>query len=161
MLEIIRQRHDGEDDVTVITQDSLLSTFDRILKALTYTVVGIAAISLAVAGILIMNVMLVTVSQRTSEVGLLKALGASRRQILQLFLAEAALLSLIGAAAGILIAIAGVWALDRAFPDFSFDTPLWAFASALGVAMLTGLVFGILPARRAAELDPVIALSGR
>ena len=161
VIGIIRLRHDGEDDVTVITQDSILATFDRILKALTYTVVGIAGISLAVAGVLIMNVMLVTVSQRTSEVGLLKALGASRYQVLQLFLAEAALLSLIGAAAGMLIAIAGVWALDHAFPDFSFGTPLWSFASALGVAMLTGVVFGILPARRAADLDPVEALSGR
>ena len=74
--EIMKQRHDGEEDVTVITQDAVLATFDRILRALTLGVAGIAAISLAVAGILVMNVMLVAVSQRTSEIGLLKAIGA-------------------------------------------------------------------------------------
>jgi putative ABC transport system permease protein len=145
----------------VITQDAILATFDRILKALTYTVAGIAAISLAVAGILIMNVMLVSVSQRTPEIGLLKALGASKRQILTLFLSEAALLSLIGAAVGLLISWFGVTGLDRAFPAFPLETPLWAYLSAIGVALLTGVGFGIVPARRASELDPVLALTGR
>ncbi|OOY84925.1 peptide ABC transporter permease [Solemya velum gill symbiont] len=158
VIRILRERHDGEDDVTVITQDAILGTFDRILKALTYTVVGIAAISLAVAGVLIMNVMLVSVSQRTSEIGLLKALGGSKRQILILFLSEAALLSVIGAVSGILISFAGVSALDGLFPTFPLTTPLWAYVSALIVAIVTGLVFGIMPARRAARLDPVDAL---
>ena len=72
-------RHDGEEDVTVITQDAVLATFDRLLGTLTLGVAGIAAISLAVAGILVMNVMLVSVTQRTSEIGLLKALGATER----------------------------------------------------------------------------------
>ena len=71
ILDIISRRHDGEDDITVITQDALLSTFDRILKTLTFAVAGIAAVSLVVAGILIMNVMLIAISQRTSEIGLL------------------------------------------------------------------------------------------
>lgn len=159
--QIIKQRHDGEDDVTVITQDAILATFDRILKALTYTVAGIAAISLAVAGILIMNVMLVSVSQRTPEIGLLKALGASKKQILTLFLSEAALLSLIGAAVGLLISWFGVTGLDQAFPAFPLDTPMWAYLSAIAVALLTGIGFGIVPARRASELDPVQALTGR
>ena len=75
-IEILKQRHEGEEDVTVITQDAVLATFDRVLTALTLAVAGIAAISLAVAGILVMNVMLVSVTQRTAEVGLLKALGA-------------------------------------------------------------------------------------
>ncbi|MDY6980559.1 MAG: ABC transporter permease, partial [Pseudomonadota bacterium] len=87
--QTLMERHQGEKDVTVITQDAVLETFDKILGALTYAVGGIAAISLAVAGILIMNVMLVAVSQRTTEIGLLKALGASGRQILKLFLIEA------------------------------------------------------------------------
>ena len=77
MVAILRQRHDGEEDVTVITQDALLATFDRLIGTLTLGVAGIAAISLAVAGILVMNVMLVSVAQRRSEIGLLKALGAS------------------------------------------------------------------------------------
>ncbi len=158
---IIRDRHDGEDDVTVITQDAVLATFDRIFVALTLTVAGIAAISLAVAGILIMNVMLIAVSQRRSEVGLLKAIGAPGGRIMLLFLAESALLSLAGAAAGLVLAAAGVWLLGRLFPDFPLTAPLWSLAAAVGVSLVTGLVFGALPARRAARLDPVESLSRR
>jgi putative ABC transport system permease protein len=161
IIDIIRQRHDGEDDVTVITQDAVLATFDGIFRALTLTVVGIAAISLGVAGILIMNVMLVAVSQRTPEIGLLKALGAPQKQILRLFLMEAALLSLLGAALGVVVSLFGVWALGRAFPDFPFEIPLWAVGASVGVALGTGLLFGVLPARKAARLDPVEALSRR
>ena len=159
--EIIRERHDGEDDVTIISQDALLSTFDRILGALTYTVGGIAAISLAVAGILIMNVMLVSVSQRVAEIGLLKALGAPERQVLRLFLVESVMLAAAGAALGVLIAVAGIFVLREVFPTFPIAAPLWATPAAVGVAIVTGLVFGVLPARRAARLDPVHALSGR
>ena len=90
--QIIRQRHDGENDITIIAQDSLIGTFDNILGALTWALGGIAAISLIVAGILIMNVMLVAVSQRKAEIGLLKALGAPTSQVLRLFLTEATLL---------------------------------------------------------------------
>ena len=159
--DILRERHNGEEDVTVITQDALLSTFDEIFQALTATVAGIAAISLGVAGILIMNVMLVAVSQRTSEIGLLKALGGSEQQILKLFLVEAALLSTLGAAIGVVIAYGGVWGLNQVFPDFPLYVPLWALAAALAVALVTGLLFGVMPARRAARMDPVQALSGR
>jgi putative ABC transport system permease protein len=161
ILSIIRKRHEGEDDVTVITQDALLSTFDRIFTALTLTVAGIAAISLAVAGILIMNVMLIAVSQRTTEIGLLKAIGARGGQVLRLFLAESAFLSLIGAAIGLILAFFGTWALARTFPSFPITISVWSLFAAIGVAILTGLVFGILPARRAAKLDPVQALSRR
>ena len=159
--DIIRERHDGEDDVTIITQDALLKTFDGILRALTYTVGGIAAISLSVAGILIMNVMLVAVSQRTAEIGLLKALGAPARQVLRLFLVESILLAGAGASAGLTIALLGIVALRRLFPDFPLAAPLWAPLAAVAVAVGAGLVFGILPARRAAALDPVQALTGR
>jgi putative ABC transport system permease protein len=161
IIDTIRARHDGEDDVTVVTQDAMLATFDDIFRALTFTVAGIAAISLAVAGILIMNVMLVSVSQRTAEIGLLKALGSPARQIQRLFLVEAALLSLSGAVIGILVAFLGVWALEQAIPGFPLSIPLWAFLAAIGVSICTGLLFGVLPARRAAALDPVLALAGR
>lgn len=161
ILSTIRQRHEGEDDVTVITQDALLSTFDRILVAMTLSVAGIAAISLSVAGILIMNVMLIAVSQRTTEIGLLKALGARSAHILGLFLAESAILSLTGAGFGLILAFLGNWGLARAFPRFPITAPIWALGAAVLVALLTGLLFGVLPARRAAKLDPVQALSRR
>jgi len=158
---IIKQRHEGEDDVTVITQDSVVNTFDKILKALTLTVAGIAAVSLAVAGVLVMNVMLVSVTQRTAEIGLLKALGATRSQIHNLFLSEAALLSLIGAVFGSLIGQIGIWLLRWLYPDFPLNLPAWAWLSALSVALATGLIFGVLPARKAARLDPILALGRR
>lgn len=161
ILRIVRERHEGEDDITVITQDALLSTFDRIFKALTLSVAGIAGISLAVAGILIMNVMLIAVSQRTAEIGLLKAIGSSGGQILSLFLAESAVLSLAGAGFGLVMAFFATWALARIFPNFPIMVPIWALGAATGVSVLTGLVFGVLPARRAANLNPVQALSRR
>lgn len=161
VTEVLQERHQGEKDVTVITQDAVLSTFDRILGALTWAVAGIGAISLAVAGILIMNVMLVAVSQRTAEIGLLKALGASQGQIVTLFLSEAVLLSALGAAAGLLLGELGSLAIRHAIPEFPARAPLWAFLTATGVALLTGLLFSLMPARRAARLDPVLALSRR
>lgn len=161
ILRIIRERHEGEDDVTVITQDAVLATFDRIFTAMTLTVTGIGAISISVAGILIMNVMLIAVSQRRAEVGLLKAIGAPGSRIITLFLAESVILSLIGAALGLLLGIGGNWAIGVAFPKFPLTTPLWSLGAAVAVALVTGLLFGVLPAMRAARLDPVIALSRR
>ncbi|MGB5423696.1 MAG: ABC transporter permease, partial [Desulfobacterales bacterium] len=161
ILKIIQDRHEGEDDVTVITQDALLQTFDRIFNALTLTVGGIAAISLAVAGILIMNVMMISVSQRKTEIGLLKAIGSPRSQILRLFLSESAVLSLIGSFLGVVLALIGTWASLRFYPNFPVTIPWWALTAATVVGVLTGLVFGVLPARRAAGLEPVEALSRR
>lgn len=161
ILQIIQDRHEGEDDLTVITQDALLKTFDRIFNALTLTVGGIAAISLAVAGILIMNVMMISVSQRKTEIGLLKAIGSPRSQILRLFLSESAVLSLIGSFLGVVLALVGTWASLRFYPNFPVTIPWWALTAATVVGLLTGLVFGALPARRAAGLEPVEALSRR
>jgi len=157
----IRDRHQGEEDVTVVTQDAVLATFDKILQALTLTVAGIAAISLGVAGILIMNVMLIAVSQRTAEIGLLKALGAPRRQIVTLILAEAALLSALGAGAGLVAGELGSSLIGYLYPVLPMGPPWWAFLGAVGVALSTGLLFAVLPARRAAQMDPVQALSRR
>ena len=156
----IRERHHGEQDVTVITQDAVIATFDRILSALTYALAAIAAISLAVAGILIMNVMLVAVSQRTAEIGLLKALGASRTQILTLILSEAVLLSMLGALFGFILGVGGSWAMSTAIGDLEAYPPLWSMVAAMLVAVTTGLLFSLLPARKAARLDAVQALQG-
>lgn len=157
-LAILTQRHRGEEDVTVITQDAVLATFDKLLGALTLAVAGIAAISLAVAGILVMNVMLVAVTQRTGEIGLLKALGAPARTIRLAFLTEAAMLSAVGALLGYLLGQLGAFALRQIFPVFPAYPPDWAVIAGLSTAIGTGLLFGFLPARRAARLDPVQAL---
>ena len=157
----IARRHYGEDDVTLITQDAVLATFDKILGTLTLTVAGIAAISLVVAGILIMNVMLMAVAQRTREIGLLKALGATRARIMTLVVSEALLLSLIGAGAGLVLGFCGAWGIARFYPELHTMPPLWAVAAAVGVALGNGLLFSFLPARRAARLDPIRALAGR
>lgn len=156
---MIAKRHQGEKDVTVVTQDAVLSTFDDILGALTLAVGGIAAISLAVAGILIMNVMLVAVSERTAEIGLLKAIGATPRQILLLILAEASLLSLLGALVGVALGEASALGLRLVLPDLPAHAPSWVIGVVVGVALVTGIVFSLLPARNAARLDPVLALA--
>jgi putative ABC transport system permease protein len=160
VVKLLTQRH-GEEDVTVITQDAVLSAFTSILGALTMALAGIAAISLAVAGVGIMNVMLVSVSERTREVGLLKALGAGRAQILVVFLAEAVLLSTTGGLVGLAIGWAAVRALVALFPALPATPPAWAVASAFSLSVAVGAVFGVLPARRATRLDPVAALAGR
>lgn len=159
--DTIRARHQGEEDVTVITQDAVLATFDRILGALTYAVGGIAAISLAVAGILIMNVMLVAISQRTAEIGLLKALGASRQEIMLLILVEALLLSSIGGLIGLTVGQIGSWGIRSVLPQLQAYPPGWAALTAFLVAVVTGALFSFLPARKASRLDPVLALSKR
>lgn len=161
ILDIIRQRHDGEDDITVITQDAILSTFDRIFKVLTLAVAGIAAISLVVAGIIIMNVMMVAVSNRRSEIGLLKALGAPQHQILRIFLTEAALLSMAGALCGLAVGVTAILSLASFLPDYPIIIAPWSLVIAAGVAIVTGLLFGVLPARRAAALAAADALSRR
>jgi putative ABC transport system permease protein len=159
IVAIVRDRHQGNEDFTIITQDAILSTFDSIFGVVTAALAGIAAVSLVVAGVLIMNVMLVAVAQRTPEIGLLKALGAKRRQILLIFLAEASCLALVGGLIGFGVGQAASFTLRTVYPIIDFQAPLWASLSGLAIAIVSGLVFGILPAQRAASLDPVEALA--
>jgi putative ABC transport system permease protein len=161
VADIIKLRHEGEQDVTVITQDAVLATFDRLLGALTLGVAGIAAISLAVAGVLVMNVMLVSVTQRTAEIGLLKALGATGYTIRLVFLTEASMLSLAGALVGYALGQIGAAVIRQLYPTFPAYPPDWAVLAGLATALVTGILFGVLPARRAARMDPVQALSKR
>lgn len=161
VLALLKARHEGEEDVTVITQDAVLATFDRILTALTLAVGGIAAISLGVAGVLIMNVMLVSVAQRRAEIGLLKALGASARNVRALFLVEAGLIATLGAAGGVALGLAASFALGRVYPQLPIVPPLWAVVAAVATAILAGLLFAWLPARRAAKLDAALSLTRR
>ncbi len=158
---VLTQLHQGIEDFTLITQDAVLSTFDQIFKVLTLSVGGIAAISLLVAGIIIMNVMLVSVSQRREEIGLLMAIGAPPALILRLFLLESLLIGVFGAIVGSLVGRFGVWVIAKIYPSFPVATPLWAYLAAASTALGAGMLFGWLPARRAAQLDPVRALTGR
>ncbi len=161
VLDLMKARHEGERDITVVTQDAILGTFDRILSALTLAVGGIAAISLSVAGILIMNVMLISVSQRKREIGLIKALGASGRQVRLIFFTEAVLLALTGSIAGLIGGWIGQQMIADLYPNIPFTTPWWALVAAPLTAMFTAIVFSVAPARQAARLDPVVALSSR
>jgi len=160
VVRLLSERH-GEEDVTVITQDAVISAFSSILGALTMALGGIAAVSLAVAGVGIMNVMLVSVSERTREVGLLKAIGAGRGQILAAFLTEAILISSAGGLLGLALGWAAVLVLVTAYPALPASPPLWAVLAAFSLSVAVGAVFGVLPARRATRLDPVAALAGR
>ena len=161
VIEVLRARHEGQADFTILTQDSVISTFARILAVLTAALAGIAAISLTVAGIGIMNVMLVSVSERTREVGLLKALGVTSRQVVAVFLVEAAILSAAGGVVGLAVAYVATHTFTAVYPGFPIEPPAWAVAVAVVVSISVGLVFGTLPARRAARLDPVAALARR
>jgi putative ABC transport system permease protein len=144
-----------EDDFTVFDQSTLLSTITGILSMLTIALGGIAAISLLVGGIGIMNIMLVSVTERTREIGLRKALGATPNMILRQFLIEASLLSVLGGLVGLLLAVLGVWALQSVFPA---KITSQSVILALGVSTAVGLIFGVAPAKRAAKLSPIEAL---
>jgi putative ABC transport system permease protein len=159
LLKIMKDLHQGELDVTLVRPDAMISTFNDLLLMLTFAIVGIASISLLVAGILIMNITLISVTQRTREIGLLKAIGAPAGQIRMLFLAEASLLALVGALTGVLIGEALIFAGNKFFPHIPFHTPFWAILAAVGVAFFTSTLFAYLPANRAAKLEPVIALT--
>jgi putative ABC transport system permease protein len=158
VIDLISERH-GEEDISCITQEAVLAGLSKILVVLTAVVVSIAGISLTVAGIGIMNVMLVSVSERTAEVGLMKALGATRRQILGVFLVEAVLLSSTGGALGLVLGWLLIEGVVIVYPSLPATPPVWAVISVLAVSLATGTIFGVLPAWRAAKLDPVEALA--
>lgn len=145
-------------DVTVISPRAMMASFDKILVTLTLAVAGIAGISLMVAGVLVMNVMLINVSQRTAEIGLLKALGATAADVRRLFLTEASLLSTVGGVTGVAFGLAGLAFLRSMFPSIPFAAPLWSILSALGISLFVGVVFAWIPAARAAAMQPLDAL---
>lgn len=155
---ILADRHDGELDFTILTPGAIAATLTDIVGLITAALSAIAAISLLVAGIGVMNVMVVSVTERQAEIGLMKALGAGNAQVLTLFLAEAVTLSLSGGLFGIAAGIGAAAAGRAAFPDFPFQVPPWAIALGAGVAVTVGIAFGIIPALRAARLDPLESL---
>lgn len=148
------RRHD-EDEFSVLQSGDLLKSVDSILNAVTLALAGIAAISLMVGGIGIMNIMLVTVAERTREIGLRKAVGASFNDILWQFLIEATVVSSIGGLAGIMLGFLGAFVAGR---FISTEVTFWSVALAFSFSAMVGIIFGILPALKAARLDPIEAL---
>jgi putative ABC transport system permease protein len=151
----VLNKHLTEDDFTVQTQESALSTISQITGVLTLALGGIAAISLLVGGIGIMNIMLVSVTERTREIGLRKALGARPSDIRNQFLIEAMTLSGIGGITGIILGILISLIINNFFQT---QIPLWSVALSFGFSMIVGIVFGVAPAIRAARLNPIQAL---
>ena len=155
---ILTKRHGGEEDFTVTTQDAMLATLNNILGVISAAVGGIAAISLLVGALGILTMMWISVHERVAEIGLAKALGATRRQVLALFMGEAALLSLTGGVLGLLLGVGAAQLLGLIVPSIRVHTPLRFVVMAVAVSLAVGLISGVLPARRAASLDPVEAL---
>lgn len=158
ITEILKERRDGEEDFTVITQVSMMESLGTILNMLTYVLAAIAAISMVVGGIGIMNIMWVSVVERTQEIGIRRAVGARRRDILQQFLAEAVGLSVLSGGVGVGGATLLTHVLHLIFPSFDMRAPIWIVVPAFALALLVGVVFGVAPAWRASRIETLDAL---
>ncbi len=156
--QVLMARHDGEEDFTITTETEMLDVLGRVLSMVSLAVAGIGAISLVVGAIGILTMMWIAVGERTGEIGLMRAVGATRRQVLRLYLLEAVMLSSAGGLAGVLAGF-GLGALIRVFaPGLPLETKPGYVAAALAVSFAVGVASGVLPARRAASLDPLEAL---
>ncbi len=154
---ILIARH-GREDFTLTPQKKMLETFGTILDTITFAVAAIGSISLLVGGVGILTILTIAVSERTSEIGLLRALGATRGRILALFLGEAAVLAGLGGSAGLALGWSLSLLIQTFLPSLPVETP-WSYAVAAEVSsVLIGLIAGVMPARRAAQLDPLEAL---
>lgn len=156
--EILKERRDGEEDFTIVTQGAMLDTMSNLLNMLTYVLGAIAAISMLVGGIGIMNIMLVSVAERTSEIGVRRAVGARTSDIMKQFLAEAVTLSVLGGAIGLTLAIAITHLIYFFVPAFDLRAPLWILFPAFAVSVGVGVIFGVWPARIAAKIETLDAL---
>ena len=158
ILRARRHDHPGTDDsFDIETNDSLLSIWSNFSQTFFYAMIGIAAISLVVGGIVIMNIMLVSVTERTREIGIRKAMGARRDDILEQFLIEAVTLALLGGVLGVILGISIAKGVTLAI-GMPSAIKLWAVGAGVGVAASVGIFFGVYPAKRAARLDPIVAL---
>jgi putative ABC transport system permease protein len=155
--ELLIARH-GTEDFTIVTQTQMLEVLGSVLNILTVAVGALGGISLLVGGVGILTIMLIAVRERTAEIGLLRALGAGRRQIMALFMGEAIVLAGIGGLAGLILGAGGAWLLGKAVPALPTHTPLIYVLFAEALAVMIGLLAGVLPAYHASGLDPVEAL---
>ncbi len=158
ITRVLSARHDGREDFTITTQAEMLRVFDNVMRAITAAVGAIAGVSLAVGAIGTFAMMWITVGERVGEIGLLRSLGATRREIHAMFLLEAVILTGIGGVVGVVGGMGLATAAKLAIPGLPAHTPLVFVAAAIAVSGLVGLASGVLPARRAASLDPIDAL---
>ncbi len=159
MKAVLKERHGHEEDFTITTQTGMLETLDRVIRMVSMAVGGIGAISLLVGAIGILTIMWISVHERTSEIGLARALGATAGQIRLLFLSEAVLLSTLGGILGTGLGLGVAHLLHLYVPALPVQTPLEYVFLALAVSLVVGLASGLLPAHKAATLDPVVALA--
>ena len=155
---LLLDQHRGEEDFTILTQTEMLGVLDRVLSVVGVAVAGIGGISLLVGAIGILTIMWISVGERTSEIGLILALGGQKGQIVSLFLLESALLALVGGVLGVGLAFGLSGGLKALVPGLPFRTPAEMVVGAPLFCLLAGILAGVLPARRAAALDPVSAL---
>jgi putative ABC transport system permease protein len=157
----MRSRHrlklDQENDFDIVTAESVIRIIDQLTQAIFLTLVVISSIALMVGGIGVMAIMTISVTERTREIGLRKAIGATRRGILWQFLIEAVVLTSLGGLLGIAFG-AGIGFLVNQLADFPVSLPLWSFALGIGFSATVGIFFGLFPAIRASRLDPIEAL---
>jgi putative ABC transport system permease protein len=166
LIEKVRQvlrvrrhvRFDQPDDFGIVTPDKMIESFQGITQGITLAMVFIAFVSLLIGGVGVMNIMLVSVTERTREIGVRKAVGAFRRDIVLQFLTEATTLSLIGGVIGVVIGIAIPAGVKKAFDALPAETPLWSVVLGLVVSLSVGIFFGLYPAVKASRLDPIEAL---
>ncbi len=160
--ELLRARRhvpfDKPDDFAIFTPDRMIENFKAITNGVMLAMVFIAGVSLLIGGVGVMNIMLVSVTERTREIGLRKAVGAFRRDIVLQFLTEATTLSLLGGAIGVVLGIAVPAAIKRVFEALPAETPIWAIVVGLAVSISVGIFFGLYPAVKASRLDPIEAL---
>ncbi|NOZ78821.1 MAG: ABC transporter permease [Acidobacteria bacterium] len=158
LIRMLTARHRGNYDFTVTTQDEMLATFGRVIGVITVAVSGIGAISLFVGAMGILTIMWISVNDRTAEIGLLRALGVRRGTVERLFLLESVVLAAAGGIGGVAVGLGLGAALRFAVPGFPFETPAGAIAAAIAMSVVVGIASGVVPARRAASLDPIEAL---
>ncbi|MFP6659937.1 MAG: ABC transporter permease [Myxococcota bacterium] len=156
--KLLIDRHGGKEDFTLYTMSEMLRVFDRVMNAITAGMGAVAAISLLVGAIGVFTMMWISVGERVGEIGLLRAIGATTREVHGLFLFEAVLLTLVGGALGVIGGLAISLGLRLVVPGLPLYTPVEYIGAAFAVSALTGIIAGVLPARRAAQLHPVEAL---